>query len=102
LFPRGFISVVAGNPDQGKSLLAYLIAAESQAVPVLFSSYEEPREHVWRPRLEAAGANLARCFMRPEITFSRNPADAAVLEELLKETGAEILIVDPIMNHTAR
>jgi putative DNA primase/helicase len=103
LFPVGFISTVAGHPSQGKSLLSYLIAAdESKQRSVLFCSYEETREHVWRPRLEAAGANLSRCHMHPETLFSTDPADAAVLEALLIETNAGTLIVDPIMNHTAR
>jgi KaiC/GvpD/RAD55 family RecA-like ATPase len=62
LFPRGFTSLIAGNPSKGKSLLSYLIAAEAGASAVLFASFEETREHVWRPRLEAAGANLDRCF----------------------------------------
>src|SRR5437667_8686224 len=83
LFPIGFIAVVAGNPDEGKSLLSYLIAAEeSKRNPVLFVSREETREHVWRPRLEAAGANLSRCHMHAEIVFSTNPSDAALLEAL--------------------
>jgi putative DNA primase/helicase len=83
-------------------VLSYLIASESRTAPVLFASYEETREHVWRPRLEAAGADLERCFMHPEVRFSRDPADAAILETLLEDTGAKVLIVDPIMNHTAR
>jgi putative DNA primase/helicase len=103
LFPVGFISVIGGHPSAGKSLLSYLVAAEeSTRRPVLFASFEETREHVWRPRLEAAGATLTRCHMHPEIIFSTNPADAAILEELLVETGAGTLLVDPIMNHTAR
>jgi putative DNA primase/helicase len=103
LFPVGFISVVAGHPSQGKSLLSYLIAAEeSQSNAILFTSREETREHVWRPRLEAAGATLNRCHMQPDILFSTNPADAATLETLLIDTDAKVLIVDPIMNHTDR
>lgn len=102
LFPVGFITVVAGNPSQGKSLLSYLIAAEeSKRRHVLFSSYEETREHVWRPRLEAAGAKLTHCHMHPEVVFSTNPADAATLEDLLIDTKAKTLIVDPVMNHAA-
>jgi AAA domain len=104
LFPVGFITMIGGNPDTGKSLLSYLIAADEtrNKRPVVFCSYEETREHVWRPRIEAAKGDLDICYMHPEIMFSTSPDDVATLDSILDDTGARMLIVDPIMNHAAR
>src|SRR5580765_3599407 len=58
-FPKGMISVVAGKADQGKGLLAALIAAEvSPHGRVLYSAAEDSHGQMTRPRLEAAGVNM--------------------------------------------
>ena len=64
----GSITVLAGDPGLGKSLLSLDLAAllsrgelgPRSAGDVLLLTAEDSRTHTVRPRLEAAGADLAR------------------------------------------
>ena len=65
--PRGMITVVSGRPGDGKSIWAALLAAHvSQTEAVIFSNHEDHHGVVVRPRLEAAGAVMTRCFIPAE------------------------------------
>jgi len=94
--PKGMLALIAGRPGQGKSLLAAMLAAEiSKTGDVIFSNREDPIAQVVRPRLEAAGAKLNRVhFYSP--TF---PEDLGTLEELINDTNAKLVIVDPAASH---
>jgi putative DNA primase/helicase len=96
LLPKGMISLVAGRPGQGKSLLAAMIAAEvSKTGDVIFSNREDPLAQVVRPRLEAAGAKLNRIHF-----FSSTlPDDLEALEGLIRKTKAKAVILDPAAAH---
>lgn len=95
-FPKGMLSLVAGRPGQGKSLLAAMIAAEvSKKGDVIFSNREDPIAQVVRPRLEAAGAKLNRIhFFSPTL-----PEDVPALERVVRDTKARVVILDPAASH---
>ncbi len=44
-------------------------------MPTVFITTEESDRTVWRPRVEAAGMDLAKAFHHAEVRFSRNPSD---------------------------
>jgi KaiC/GvpD/RAD55 family RecA-like ATPase len=59
--PRSMLSVVAGRADQGKGLFAVRVASDvsRSGQNVLYSAIEDSPAIMTRPRLEAAGADLA-------------------------------------------
>lgn len=93
--PRGMVSLVAGRPGEGKSLLAALLAAEltKRKKNILFGNCEDPIKTVVVPRLMAAGAAMHRVHFLPEEMLI--PRDLEVLESLIKTTKAEAVIFDP-------
>lgn len=98
--PKGAISIVAGRPDQGKGLFAAYLAAQvsREGGNVLYSAAEDAMGFMTRPRLEAAGANLNRCFlwrfklpdMMDELTYH------------IREKGIDLVIIDPLAAHLDR
>lgn len=97
--PEGMIAGIAGRPGQGKSLLAVHIAAEvSQHHPVIVSTVEDPLRQVAKPRIEAAGADMDRVhFAKP--AHEPLPEGLDALEAVIRETGAKLVIADPIAAH---
>src|SRR5205823_14897029 len=73
---------------------------------VLYLSAEDSPEHTLVPRLIAAGADLGRVSF---FTVRRDglddgmtlPDDLPALREAIIETGARIVIVDPLMAHVS-
>jgi hypothetical protein len=98
LIPAGHITVICGAPAKGKSTLGYRLAADVN-VPTLFVTTEESDRTVWRPRVEAAGMDLAKAFHHSEVRFSRNPQDLEHLAELVARYEARLVVVDPLQNH---
>lgn len=96
--PVGHVTVIAGAPAVGKSTLGYRIAADA-AVPTIFITTEESDTTVWRPRVEAAGADLSLMYHHPRQRFSRRPEDLERLKEVCAERAARLVIVDPLTNH---
>lgn len=104
--PRGMITLLAGRPDQGKSLLTALVASETTqgkidadgvavGSDVIFSNLEDSVTHVVRPRLEAAGADLEKVhFFHPFL-----PKDTGKLREKIEEVNAKLVILDPVAAH---
>lgn len=93
--PMGMVSLVAGRPGEGKSLLAALLAAEltKRKKNILFGNCEDPIKTVVVPRLTAAGAAMHRVHFLPEAMLI--PRDLEELEKLIKQTKAEAVIFDP-------
>lgn len=93
--PRGMVSLFAGRPGEGKSLLAALLTAEltKRKKNVLFGNCEDPIKTVVVPRLTAAGAAMHRVHFLPDEMLI--PRDLEVLEGLIKTTKAEAVIFDP-------
>lgn len=99
--PWGMLSLVAGRPEKGKSLLAILIAAEvSQHYAVIISSHEDQKAETMKPRLEAAGANMRNIyFWRKGSGFSL-PHDVRPLRDEIERLGVALVIMDPVASHT--
>lgn len=114
--PRGKLTLLDGDPGLGKTTLLFDIAARvsrGRALPeatearppagVVILSAEDGLADTIRPRLEAAGADLARVVALTDIeeggerrlpTF---PGDIGELESTIREVGAALVIIDPLM-----
>lgn len=112
----GSLSLLAGREGLGKSTLAYWAAARitrgelpgeftGQPRAVLVCATEDSWAHTIVPRLMAAGADLELVY-RVEV---RNlalgvnvgltlPSDNAQLEAAARQTGAVLLLLDPLMS----
>ena len=121
-FARGKVSMIAGNPGLGKSQITASMAAivttggqwpvdrtTCELGNVVILSAEDDAADTLRPRLEAAGADLDRCFVLDaivegcladggELHRSFNlQTDLARLGAMLDEIGgAALIVIDPI------
>jgi putative DNA primase/helicase len=106
LIPRGMLTLLIGDPGLGKSLLALLLGSwvSRGGGDVLILSAEDHAGATIRPRAEAVEADLDRLHI---VGMRRDgledglalPDDAAELDRVAKETGARLVIVDPLMAH---
>lgn len=121
---RGKLHLLDGDPGLGKSTVALDLAArlsvgaswpdgQPGAAPAraVILSAEDGLADTIRPRLDAAGADCARivavtAVRTPILTadgvtdddrLPTLPGDAHRLRDLLHRTGAELLIIDPLM-----
>lgn len=104
--PYGAITLLGGRPGQGKSQLALALAAGMTKVnvPVLLIGSEDGLADTVKPRLLAAGANteLVHEF---GVTQGREdgvavfPHDAPLLIDAIRQTGARLVVIDPIAGH---
>jgi hypothetical protein len=115
--PAGMLCLLDGDPGVGKSTLADDLAARvssgrampddtggSEPAGVVILSAEDDLARTVRPRLEAAGADLALIVTiglrerdggtRPPLITSR---DLAMVEEAVDATGARLVVVDPLV-----
>lgn len=97
--PRGFITLLAGMEKSGKTQLGCNLAARlttaGQAVVMLCP--EDPADIMTTPRLVAAGANTDLCHLvECEAGSITIKADLDELGLIVAETGAALVIIDPI------
>jgi putative DNA primase/helicase len=104
--PKGMISVIAGQADQGKGLFAARVAAdvsqgrdglgnEQEPVNVLYSAAEDSHGLMTRPRLEAAGADLNKVLLwRFAI-----PKNGRELAQIIVEQEIGLVVMDPFASH---
>jgi archaellum biogenesis ATPase FlaH len=117
--PLGKPTVIAGDPGLGKSLLTLDIAARvstgaafpdgaacDQGSVVLLSAEDDAGDTI-RPRLDAAEADVSRIHLLEavrnvmadgkavETTFSLE-RDIPALEDAIQQTGARVVVIDPI------
>jgi hypothetical protein len=105
--PLGAVSSVDGMPGAGKStLLAEVVACVTtgRALPsedqarapraALWIGHEEGAGTAIKPRLEAAGADVGKVFVYDRMPSF--PADYEWLREEIRQTGAVVVVVDPI------
>lgn len=108
--PLGELSVLAGDPGLGKSLLSiYLVAQATNGSfgkphNTLLLTAEDSPEHTVGPRLQAAGANLARVrFAVVERGGIESPVvlptDVPLLREIVQEQRPQLVVVDPLSAH---
>ena len=111
--PYGKLTVVQGDPGEGKSTFMINIAAlVTKGLPmpdgstlsapqtVVYQCAEDDVSDTVKPRLEAAGADCNR------IAYIVDNADLTMEDDrivrVLKETGARLLILDPIQAFLAQ
>lgn len=119
--PYGNLSTIAGDPDEGKSLITLSIAAyvsrgkklygnteDGQPAEVLILSAEDDPETTLRPRLEAAGADLYRIHLLESIILKdgqgRQSERLAQLDSDIAMIGTyldlypqiKLVVIDPI------
>ncbi|GAA4724439.1 hypothetical protein GCM10025782_23080 [Pedococcus ginsenosidimutans] len=110
----GSLSVLAGRQGLGKSTIAAWIAARitrgelpgelfGEPRAVLICATEDSWGHTIVPRLAAAGADLNLVFsVEAQVGDSTMPlnltVDVASLKEAVTETGAAMVILDPLMS----
>jgi hypothetical protein len=115
--PRGKVTVLDGDPGTGKSTLTLTVTAKvSTGSPfpdgerpergdIILLSAEDDIGDTIRPRLEAAGADLSRCWVLPDVQPEPDrpprppelPADLDALEGMVKDKGAALVVIDPLM-----
>lgn len=111
-FPRvpiGKLSLIAGLPDDGKSLIGIDLAARvssGRPMPLaaigklpqcgvwIHSSEDDPGDTI-APRLEAAGADLDRVMLTTDGDISL-PEDLDAVEELVITYELRLIVIDPI------
>ena len=112
--PYGCVTEILGDADKGKSTLTLDLAARvstgrrmpdgspaSSPSDVILVSFEDHAAMTIKPRLEAAGADLGRVHTLSIVSehgeeLPSFPKDLAALEEAISETGAALVVVDPI------
>ncbi len=97
--PAGNLTVIAGDPEQGKSMFTCLLAAELSArgEEVLMANAEDSPARV-RDRLLAAGADLTR--VRP-VEGLVLPDGVERLRQQVIDTGASLVVLDPYTAYLA-
>jgi hypothetical protein len=115
--PLGKVSVLDGDPGTGKSTLTLTIAAKvttgspfpdgarPERADVILMNAEDDIGDTIRPRLEAAGADLARCWVLPDVQPESDrpprppelPADLDAVEGMVKDKQAALVVIDPLM-----
>ena len=110
--PLGSLTLLVGPAGLGKTTLACELAARgtrgqlgNPAASVIFATAEDSLAHTLVPRLTAAGADLARVefvSIRGDDGFETGltlPEDNAALQDAVQETGAKLIILDPVVGH---
>ena len=106
--PYGKLTIVQGDPGDGKTTLILNIAAKlfkgeglddamklTEPMNIIYQTAEDGLADTVKPRLEKAGADCERIVVIDESDKSLSMADER-LEEAIIQTGARMLILDPI------
>ena len=107
--PKGKITVLDGDPDNGKSVLTTDLAArvtsglalpdgtQTEAAGAVLISAEDGAADTIRPRFDAAGVDPARALLLGDEDHFAIPDDLPHLEDAVGEMGAALVVIDPIM-----
>lgn len=106
--PYGKLTIIQGDPGDGKTTLVLNIAAKlskgegldsdmklTEPLTVIYQSAEDGLADTVKPRLEAAGADCENISVIDESRKSLSMIDER-LEEAIIRTKAKLLILDPI------
>jgi archaellum biogenesis ATPase FlaH len=118
--PRGKLTIVEGDPGEGKSFLSQAIATaitrgcglpgqeeQKESETVLIMSAEDGLGDTIRPRLEDMGADIRRVVALRGLTDGEGQerpltlADLDVIEKAIVEYRPALVIVDPIIAYVA-
>jgi hypothetical protein len=107
--PKGKITVLDGDPDNGKSVLTTDLAArvtaglvlpdgtKTEAAGAVIVSAEDGASDTIRPRFDAAGRDPSRALLLGNDEPFAIPGDIPRLERAVRQVGAVLVVVDPIM-----
>ena len=106
--PYGKLTIVQGDPGDGKTTFVLNIAAKlskgedidsemklTEPLNVIYQSAEDGLADTVKPRLEQAGADCGKISVIDEKIKSLSMIDER-LEQAIIKTGAKLLILDPI------
>lgn len=106
--PYGKITIIQGDPGEGKTTLVLNLAAlltrgeklpesDSAAEPinVLYQSAEDGLADTIKPRLIAANADVSKVMVIDETDIELSMTDHH-LEAAIQQTGAKLVILDPL------
>lgn len=108
--PFGKITIIQGNPGEGKTTLALRLAAacsKGEPMPgmesaepfnVIYQTAEDGLGDTIKPRLMDAGADQSRIFNIVESQSSLTLKDERI-EQAILQTGAKLMILDPIQGY---
>jgi len=97
--PRRGITIVVGYRGQSKTTWAAWLAAEAtkQGHEVFFANQEDHLREFIRPRVDAAGADLARVrFPNEDAPHLRFPQDVDKLAHYVQARKTALVILDPL------
>ena len=106
--PRGKLTIVQGDPGEGKTTFVLAVIAaltrgetlpESEQVleplTVIYQTAEDGLADTIKPRLESAGADCSRVLVIDESQRELTLCDER-LEQAVQQTGAQLIVLDPI------
>ena len=106
--PYGKITIIQGDPGEGKTTLALRLAAllsKGEALPydntkrepvkIIYQTAEDGLEDTIKPRLEAAEADCTQIKVIDESEVALSMLDERI-EKAIIEVGARVVILDPI------
>lgn len=107
--PYGKITIIEGDPGEGKTTLVLKLAAalsrglplpcdddkEYEPIHIIYQTAEDGIEDTIKPRLEKAGADCSMIRVIDETDKELSMTDGR-LEQAIIETGARLIILDPI------
>lgn len=117
--PARMLSMISGDPGAGKTFIALAVAAgfttghapdgkPCEPINVLYLSVENAPAEVVRPRFDSLGGDASRFYLLPGSVSTKDGevqhgaislADVTLLDRALEETGAKLVIVDPIQSY---
>ncbi|MBA2712573.1 MAG: AAA family ATPase, partial [Rubrobacteraceae bacterium] len=107
--PKGKITVLDGDPDNGMSVLTTDLAARvtagldlpdgtaTEAAGAVIVSAEDGAADTIRPRFDAAGGDPTRALLLGDYEPFAIPGDILRLERAVRQVGAVLVVIDPIM-----
>lgn len=107
--PYGKITIIEGDPGEGKTTLVLMLAAalskglplpcdddgEREPISIIYQTAEDGIDDTIKPRLEKAGADCSMIRVIDETEKELSMTDDR-LEKAIVETGARLIILDPI------
>jgi hypothetical protein len=114
MIPLSAVTLMAGRGGVAKSTFAIWLAGQiNQGIlpgelsgapaPVLYVSHEDSPEEVVIPRVDANGADRSKFHLlgiqskeMGGVVVPRLPEDLPIIRQAIAETGARVLIIDPI------
>lgn len=116
--PLGMLSMISGDPGSGKSYIAQNIAAEGSRgrlrdgridapFSTLYLTVENPEHEVMRPRFDLLGGDPSKFYLlkgtsmtvdEEQTKGSVTLADVHILGMAIKETGARLVVIDPLQS----